>query len=273
MKILNYNIITHQLLPSKQIALKNIFVKDILNVIMRDKNIFKVFELDSLYKEQKNLNNISNIIKTNTTLMNLMSNMVQGIPNKEMKRLAMPISMTLQDIGHNLYKQLYKQENFNNINSLLLLHCPYPKIDKLLVKYINTYSHTQLEYKNILKQLKSQYPTIDIRKFFFLGLYLDPENLFPILSNKELKNNRIPIFINALMSICIWGIHILFEDNNIKHIMFFNPYGDILIFYYRKHSSGCSKVDVLIALPYTDEIINNSNVRMNYINKVIKEHY
>lgn len=266
MKILNYNILTHQLLPSKQQAIKNAYVKDILNITMRDKDIFKVFELDLLYDNQNNLNNISNIIQTNSTLMNLMSNIVQYIPNKEIKRLSMPVSMTLQDISNNLYNQLYKQEIYNNINSLLLLHCPYPKVDKLLIQHINDKIESESQYIDVLKKLKSQCPMIDIRKFFFLGLYLHPENLFTI-------NNKIPTFINMLMSICVWGIHILFEYNQVKHIMFFNPYGDTLIFHYRKHTSGCSKVDIFIALPYTDEMINNPNARIRYISKAINEHY
>lgn len=276
MKMLNYNIMTHQLLPSKQPAIKNLFVKNILNITMREENIFKVFELDEIYKNPKVLDYMAKMIQTHNTLMEIMQQIVQYTPSKEAKRLATPVSIKLQDFSNVLYKQISKQ--YNNINSLLLLHCPYPTVDKLIAKYFEKNPYTSLDYEEILKKLEANCSTIYIRKFIMLGLSLLPEKLFPInekiVSNERYQQtNKIPQFINMLMSICVWGIHILFEQNHLKHIMFFNPYDDVLLLYYRKSTKGCSKVDFFIALPYTDEVVNNSNVRLKYISKLIQEHY
>lgn len=278
MKMLNYNIQTHQILPSKQLAIKNLFIKNILNITMREENIFKVFELDSLYKNSTILENLSNIIQKHDTLMDIMQKIAQYTPNKEAKRIAMPISMKLQDFSMNLYKQISQQ--YNNINSLLLLHCPYPTVDKLIAKYFKEHPYNSLEYEDILKKLEPQCSNIYIRKFMMLGLCLHPEKLFPTEhkinnnnNNKYYETNKIPKFINMIMSICVWGIHILFEQNYLKHIMFFNSYDDILLLHYRKLSSGCSKIDFFIALPYTDDIVNNPNNRIKYINELIHEHY
>lgn len=272
MKMLNYNIMTHQLALSKQAAMKNLSVKNILNITMREENIFKVFELDEMYQNPKVLDYTAKIIQAHNTLMEIMQQIVQYTPSKEAKRLATPISMELQDSSTMLYKQIYKQ--YNNINSLLLLHCPYPTVDKLIAKYFEDNPYSSLEYEDILKKLEPSCSTIYIRKFIMLGLYLHPEKLFPMdIDNNYQQTNKIPKFINMLMSICVWGIHILFEQNYVKHIMFFNPYDDVLLLYYRKSAKGCSKVDFFIALPYTDDIVNNSNIRLKYINKLIQEHY
>ena len=284
MKILNYNLTTKQTNISKQIAMKNIFVKDILDITARDENVFQIYELDFLYTKQ-NLEYISKIINTHINLMDIMGQIVKYTPNKEIKRLATPTSMILQTQCNLLYNIINKYEDFKNLNSLLLLHFPYPKVDKLMTEYIEKYPNTVLDYADIMKQLKDKCSTIDIRKFILLGCNLNSDILFPdekkhklpslrvdsTLTFKETK--KIPMFINMMMSFCVWGFHILFEQNYIKHILFFNPYSDILLLNYRKSAQGCSKVDFFVALPYTENIINNMSARTKYITQAIKEHY
>ena len=281
MKILNYSIFNKQTTISKQIATKNNFVKSILEITMRDENIYKIYELDNLYTKQ-NLEYISNIIHTNGELMRIQKKIVKYISNKELKRTVTPVSMTLQDNSNKLYEQIHT--NYTDMNSLLILHFSYPKIDKIIYDYLNNVSSDKdIDYQEMLQQLQKKCSFIDIRKFFLLGCNLNSEILFPTEKSKITikyntaisfrETNRIPMFINLLMSVCIWGIHILFENNYVKHILFFNPFRDILLLNFRNAIKGCTKIDFFVALPYTDEIVNNSKNRIKYINDAINERY
>lgn len=282
MKILNYDLENHTIQVSKQVAMKNPFVKSILDITMRDKNIYHIYELDQIFNNTKNLELLTSITETHPTLIKIVEKIVNNISNKETKRLSTPVSMELQTLSTQLYKQV---QNFSNINSLLLLHFPYPKVDKLINKYFDEHSYNTLTYKEILEYLHPQCSTIYIRKLLFVGGYINADLLFPpkIRNNNQhnlhisdtttlRETNCIPSFLNILMNICIWGFHFLFEQNHLKHILFFNPYNDILLYHYKKSAMGCSKVEFFISVPL-EESINNNYSQNKYIEEALQEHY
>lgn len=284
MKVLNYNISSKELTISKQVALKNIFVKDILDVTMRDNNIFNIYELDNMYTPQ-NLNILSQIAASHIDFIHIMHKIVNRASNKEAVKIATPLSMHLQGLYNKLYKEALKYQA-TDLNSFLLLHFPYPKVDKIMMKYIEDHPHSTLEYNEIINLLRPQCSTIDIRKFLFLGCAINYNQLFPSATNIIEKSkieidrqiylketNRIPDFLNILMGFCVWGMHVLFERGSIKHILFFNPYNDIIILNYRRGSSGCTKVDFFIAVPLDQVNSNDEIIRTQQIHKFISDNY
>lgn len=284
MKILNYDLWTSSTTISKQAAMKNTFVKNILDITIHDENIYKIYEFDSFFN-LKNLQYISNIISTNGILMNIMQNIISYMPMKEIKKMATPVSMTLQDNCSAIYKQFYNYNDYKHINSLLLLHFPYPKVDKLISNYFKQHTYQKIEndeqYEQLLDKLRPQCSTIDIRKFIFLGCNLNAELLFNDAKSNKItcsdaftvyrETKKIPYFLNILMNTCVWGMHCLFDRGQIIHILFFNPYNDILLLYYRRNASGCSKVDFFVSVPL--EHAKTSQNKLSYINQAIQQHY
>lgn len=258
MKILNFNLSNATMSISRQAAMKNLFVKDFLDIIMRDKNVYHVYELDNLYTPDF-LDLLGQLAITHVQCIDIIENIMQNISNKEVKRISTPVSLHAQNLCNKMYKYM-QSNNLKEINSIFLLHFPYPKVDKLMTQYFHDHPNTTLNYSEIMEELRPKCSTIDIRKFILLGSHLNADELFPqtntisnpiyISSYMGLKEtNKLPYILNILMNLCVWGIHILYENNYLKHFLFFNPYKDILQLNYRKNVAGCSKVDFFISVP------------------------
>lgn len=290
MKILNWNLETQEFTISRQ---KHKEIDNIVKTLAECEAVINIYECDLFYKNNCVLDIFKALFMKYQSLVAINQNFINNIPKKTIKNNCMGLSMDIQDYMVKLYTEINKintnEFDINNTNHIVIAALANESMEQAIHKYLDSHQNEAINYNMFKKDFLDKYPNAQKRQCIMLANKVDFSKMFNNIANPQkykfaLNNDQlmhrkgylslqestnIPILVNDLLSYSIWGFHLFYEQKYLKYFIFY-CFNDIIIFSYRKNSSGLSKLDFYVAIPNMyNESIDKNNLDLEEYNSYI----